>query len=74
MTTPTNTAQMPGLPPIRTQLVDDLMQHADHTAERAAMRAPVRGHLPDFPNLTAKLTLGLLIVCMYVPLIRDVIG
>ena len=70
----TKTAPMPALPPIREQLVDDLMQHADHASDKVAMRAPVRGHLPDILNLTAKLTLGLLVVCMYVPLIRDMLS
>jgi hypothetical protein len=67
-------AALPALPPIQGPLVDHLMQHAEHVSARAEVSAPARGHLPDILNLTAKLTLGMLILCMYVPLIRDVLG
>lgn len=73
MKTVTQSAPLPALPPIRADLVDDLMLHADHAAG-VSERAVERGALPDIVNLTAKLTLYLLILCMYVPLVRDFLG
>ena len=73
MTTPTQSAPTSILPPIRADLVDDLMLHAKQVTP-AEVHPDGRGTLPDIVNLTAKLTLCLLILCMYVPLLRDFLG
>lgn len=63
----THTAPM-GLPPIQANLVDALMQHAD-SATSLPQTKRARSTIPDFTAHTAKLTLVLFVVCLYVRLI-----
>lgn len=68
MTTP-NT-----LPPIQNPLVDTLMDRADTTHGRDIRGTGKRRVLPDITTNTAKLTLGLSALCLYVLLMTYVAG